>query len=134
MIEQLFPDLEKAFRTVSISKHDNRQENLLKKLQEAREREQSGCLDAVLNFPLIQYIEWWDLIEFIRQKWDVLFPSKGAAKAAFIQDLQNMRLIRNKIAHMRELQRDDIDSLKKVLEKLNKVSLLRGYKQNNLEG
>jgi hypothetical protein len=133
LIEQSFPDLGNAFKTVSISRSDNKQENLLKKLQEAREREQSECLDAVLNFSLIQYIEWWDLIEFVRQKWDVLFPSKEAAKTAFIQDLQNIRGIRNKVAHMRALKREDIDSLKKTLEKFNKISLLREHKQNNLD-
>lgn len=125
LIEEKFPslELEDVLKTITISSRDNKQENLLKKLQEAKKREQSECLDAVLNFPLVQYIEWWDLIEFIRQKWDVFFPSKGAAKAAFIQDLQNIRIIRNKIAHMRELKREDIDSLKKVLEKLDKISL-----------
>lgn len=136
LIEQLFPDpdLENAFRTANISRPGNKQENLLKKLQETREREQSECLDAVLNFPLIQYIEWGDLIEFIRQKWDVLFPSKGEAKAAFTQDLKNIKGIRNKIAHMRELKREDMDSLKKALEKLEKIFLLRRQKQNNLDG
>ena len=66
-------------------------------------------------------MEWTDLIRLIDQKWVDLFPGKSGAKSSFLQKLQDIRTVRNKVAHMRGADSEDLDLLKRSLDELRRL-------------
>jgi len=119
-IKDRFPDAEALFKSISARDAGGKDTSLLKKLQSAKEKEQSQSL-RYIEYPLVQYMEWTDLIRLIDQKWVDLFPGKSGAKNSFLQKLQDLRDVRNKIAHMRGADLEDLDLLKRSLDELGRL-------------
>lgn len=127
-IEEKFRDNLESELNINFGKGD-KQVNLLKKLREKRDQEQAEWIDAPVDgFSILDYAEFWDLIQIIQQKWKLFFPSKGdEARKSLGQDLEKIRWIRNSVAHMRNISDDDIELLKISERKLARYFPTRPY-------
>jgi len=128
LVLQKFPDIEKLFKEIQVSKPpDNGKEILYDTLLRKKGIEESRLLIASPQdlIQLIDYMDWGDWITLFDRKWNGFFGDRFSnqyvAKESFINILKEIQPIRNKVAHMRDVTVNDIELLRRAREKVKSL-------------
>lgn len=118
-IEQVSPQVDVFLKSVTVGR-DDKQQTLWQKLSDIKKREKESILGSA-DHPILSYLEWTDLIQLMDQKWDAIFPGKPGTKKRFLLKLEDLRDIRNKVAHMRGASSDDLRLLDQASKDLDQI-------------
>jgi hypothetical protein len=120
-----FPDIDNLLNNITVQKLLNQKELLYEALRRKRDTEKSKLLDGSLSsdLQLIDYMDWNDWIILFKEKWSDFFPFNNQPEAmkSFIRILEQTQPIRNKVAHMREVTSQDIESLRRTRDTIKSL-------------
>ncbi|MDI6788517.1 MAG: hypothetical protein QME51_09115 [Planctomycetota bacterium] len=121
LISNKFANRDELFKAITIERK-GQQQTLYKILLQRKEQEESESYTPLTGGSLIDYMDWSEWIDLFRLKFADLFPRKEGLRNRFITMLDESKVIRNKVAHMRPVTLQDIELLRKTKQNIKDIT------------
>jgi len=122
IVSSKFPDTDTLFKSIDVTFNDKKK-SLYETLKKKKDIEAAKLL-AEPNTPLIEYMDWSNWIEIFEQQHKILFSNFSnsfEAMKSFKNYLEQIQPVRNKVAHMREVEIEDIKTLRQAGKRIQQL-------------